>query len=79
MPCQVLTAALVTRIIFQDSISDDDGLTAIGAEFIHCGKIYLVKCRKELILSAGYFSLVISPSRELTFYVEKYNKKSADS
>jgi hypothetical protein len=51
---QVVTEATVSRVLFDRTTSDDDDLTAIGAEFIFNGKTYTVKCNKEVILSAGF-------------------------
>ncbi|XP_055845354.1 glucose dehydrogenase [FAD, quinone]-like [Episyrphus balteatus] len=46
----VLTFATVTRVLI------DDNLSAYGVEFVHRDKIYTIKARKEVILSAGTFN-----------------------
>jgi choline dehydrogenase-like flavoprotein len=51
----VLTEAVVTRATSEGS--DPDGLLVVdGVEFIHTNTKYLVKCKKEVILSAGSVS-----------------------
>jgi hypothetical protein len=52
IPYQVLTEATVARAIFAEAEADQD-LTATGLEFLYGGKTYLVKVRKEIIISAG--------------------------
>ena len=49
---KVLTGALVSRIIFEDTAPGTD-LTATGIEFIAEDQLYTVYVHKEVILSAG--------------------------
>lgn len=49
---QVLTEALVSRILFDDCDVGKD-VTATGVEFIHDGQTYKVMATKEVVLSAG--------------------------
>jgi hypothetical protein len=52
---QVLTEAVVTRVLFADAAKNKD-LTSTGVEFIHRGKTYSVHAKKEVVLSTGYFT-----------------------
>jgi hypothetical protein len=54
---QVLTGALVSRILFADAHTNDN-LTASGVEFIYDEKTYVTHSNKEVILSAGYVPCV---------------------
>ncbi|KAF9040114.1 GMC oxidoreductase [Panaeolus papilionaceus] len=47
----VVTDAYVSRVLFEDAIGQD--LEASGVEFTHGDKSYVVKARKEVIVSAG--------------------------
>jgi len=49
---QVLTEALVSRILFADAQGNEDK-TATGVEFIGNGKKYTAKVNKEVVLCAG--------------------------
>jgi hypothetical protein len=49
---QVITEAIVSRVLFDSSGSGD--LTVTGAEFIHHGQTYAARCDREVILSAGF-------------------------
>lgn len=49
---QVISEALVTRVIFDEPVSQD--LVATGAEFLHGGMTYVALCGKEVVLSAGW-------------------------
>lgn len=46
----IITEAMVTRVIFDDKLN-----IAIGVEYKKHGRLHLVKARKEVILSAGAF------------------------
>ncbi|XP_055919129.1 4-pyridoxate dehydrogenase-like [Eupeodes corollae] len=47
---RVLTFATVTKVLI------DESLSAYGVNFVHQGKSYTIKARKEVILSAGTFN-----------------------
>jgi choline dehydrogenase-like flavoprotein len=53
---QVLTQATVARVLFADSRSPHEGLTATGVEFrwgTDTSRAHVVHARKKVILSAG--------------------------
>ena len=52
---KILTAALVTKIIFAPVPEDGTSLVATGLSFTARGKNYVVNAKKEVIISAGTF------------------------
>ncbi|KAJ3512055.1 hypothetical protein NLJ89_g3742 [Agrocybe chaxingu] len=49
----VLTEALVSRVLLADAKDADGNLTATGVEFVVNGETYIAKSNKEVLVSAG--------------------------
>jgi choline dehydrogenase-like flavoprotein len=49
---RVLTDALATRLV---TTQGSDGISVEGAEFMHKGKLYAIRSKREIILSTGVF------------------------
>ena len=57
---QVLTAAITTRILFEDE-KQNGTLVAFGVEFVYSdGNAYVAHARKEIISSAGYVASLLN-------------------
>ena len=54
----------MTRVIIKETAPGD--WIATGVEFVYDGKAYIVKCKKEVILSAGFAFLVLF----FTFHID---------
>ncbi|PHH74103.1 hypothetical protein CDD82_5103 [Ophiocordyceps australis] len=52
---QVITGALVEKVVFKDSASDGDAM-ATGVQFVKDGESRTVQARRQVVLSAGAFN-----------------------
>lgn len=63
---QVLTRALVRRVLFNSTRDDDGNLRAIGVEYEHNQTVYQVYADREVILSGGKISFCYVLKDKLT-------------